>query len=115
MSLATWMVVATNPPDPRKTLVLLDYINLSLAQTRSKEQELDYIPIPSALELEVKRELNEIAAGFVQQVNSATAGQSGMASSRELLGLAGRHGIKGSTGLGADSWGRSRISPQFVK
>jgi hypothetical protein len=46
--------------------------------------------LPSSLELEVKRELNEIAAELLQQVNSATAGQSGTASSRELLGLAGR-------------------------
>jgi len=50
--------------------------------------------LPSSLELEVKRELNEIAAELLQQVNSATAGQSGTASSRELLGLAGRHVIK---------------------
>jgi hypothetical protein len=44
--------------------------------------------------LEVKRELNEIAAELFQVVNSATAGQSGTASNRELLGLAGRHFIK---------------------
>jgi phosphate transport system substrate-binding protein len=67
MSSATWMAVATNPPDPRKTLVLLDYINLSLAQTRSKEQELGYVPLPPSLESEVKRELNEIAAELLQK------------------------------------------------
>jgi hypothetical protein len=38
--------------------------------------------LPPSLESEVKRELNEIAAELLQQVNSATAGQGGTASSR---------------------------------
>lgn len=62
MSSATWMLIPTSPKDPKKVLMLLDYVNFSLGQASSKARELGYVPLPPALEATTRRELNNIAA-----------------------------------------------------
>jgi phosphate transport system substrate-binding protein len=70
MSSATWMLIPISLGDPKKALILLDYVNFSLGQTKSKEIKLGYVPLPPSLEAATRRELNKIAASIVEQAGA---------------------------------------------
>jgi phosphate transport system substrate-binding protein len=69
MASAYWMVVPVLPEEPKKTLVLLDYINFSLGLNQDREQMFGYVPLPPALVTGVSRELNGIAAELLGKVS----------------------------------------------
>jgi phosphate transport system substrate-binding protein len=68
MASAFWMVVPVLPEEPKKTFVLLDYINFSLKKGQDSELESGYVPLPPALVTSISKELNTIAAGLLERV-----------------------------------------------
>ena len=68
MASAFWMVVPVLPEEPKKTFVLLDYINFSLKKGQDSEVASGYVALPPALVTAVNRELNAIAAGLLERV-----------------------------------------------
>jgi phosphate transport system substrate-binding protein len=67
MASAVWALIPVESQDRGKILVLLDYINFSLGQAQSREQELGYVPLPPALEATTRRELNNVAAKLMER------------------------------------------------
>jgi len=75
MSSAAWMLIRLNPEDPKKALVLLDYVNFSLGEEKFKPRELGYVPLPPSLEAATRRELDEAAASLLEQADAAHDGK----------------------------------------
>lgn len=73
MSSATWMLIPITPGDPKKALILLDYVNFSLEQAKSKERKLGYVPLPPPLAADTRRELNKIAASILEKAGAIGA------------------------------------------
>jgi hypothetical protein len=72
MASAIWMLIPVAAKNPKKTLVLLDYVNLSFSdKPRSKAGQLGYIPLPPALESAIEEELNDAAARTLMEANEA--------------------------------------------
>jgi len=71
LSSMSWFLVPSPRRDPKKTFVLLDYINLSLSETSVESHGLGYVPLPSPLVAKVKNQLNEIARDLLDETSGA--------------------------------------------
>jgi phosphate transport system substrate-binding protein len=76
MASASWILIPLDTENPRRSLILLDYVNSSfLDDNKSKVQTLGYIPLPPSLEASTRRQLNDVAAAILRQAHAVPDGR----------------------------------------